>query len=68
MSCAVDPDLIPLGSKVIVDFGDGEQHEYIAQDIGAWVNGAHIDLAVATHGEALQLGRRTATVYWMENK
>ena len=68
VSCAVDPSLIPLGSKIIVDFGDGEMHEYIAQDIGAWVNGAHIDLAVASHDEALQLGRRSATVYWTENK
>lgn len=68
VSCAVDPSLIPLGSKVVVDFGDGEVREYIAQDIGAWVNGAHIDLAVASHDEALQLGRRSATVYWTENK
>ena len=66
VSCAVDPSLIPLGSTVWVDYGGGELHEYIAQDVGGWVNGAHIDLAVATHDEALQMGRRTATVYWME--
>lgn len=66
VSCAVDPSLIPLGSTVWVDYGDGELHEYIAQDVGGWVNGAHVDLAVATHDEALQMGRRTSTVYWME--
>lgn len=66
VSCAVDPGLIPLGSTVWVDYGDGELHEYIAQDVGAWIVGGHIDLAVATHDEALQLGRRTATVYWKE--
>jgi 3D (Asp-Asp-Asp) domain-containing protein len=66
VSCAVDPSLIPLGSTVWVDYGDGELHEYIAQDVGGWVNGAHIDLAVATHDEALQMGRKTATVYWLE--
>lgn len=66
VSCAVDPALIPLGSTVWVDYGDGELHEYIAQDVGAWVNGGHIDLAVATHDEALQMGRKTATVYWEE--
>ena len=66
VSCAVDPSLIPLGSTVWVDYGDGELHEYIAQDVGAWVNGGHVDLAVATHDEALQMGRKTATVYWME--
>ena len=68
VSCAVDPGLIPLGSTVWVDYGDGELHEYIAQDVGAWIVGGHIDLAVATHDEALQLGRQTATVYWKENK
>ena len=66
VSCAVDPGLIPLGSTVWVDYGDGELHKYIAQDVGAWVVGGHIDLAVATHDEALQMGRRTATVYWQE--
>ena len=66
VSCAVDPNLIPLGSTVWVDYGDGELHEYIAQDVGAWVTGGHIDLAVATHDEALQMGRKTATVYWEE--
>lgn len=66
VSCAVDPGLIPLGSTVWVDYGDGELHEYIAQDVGAWIVGGHIDLAVGTHDEALQLGRRTATVYWKE--
>lgn len=66
VSCAVDPGLIPLGSTVWVDYGDGELHEYIAQDVGAWIVGGHIDLAVATHDEALQLGRRTATIYWKE--
>lgn len=67
VSCAVDPLFIPMGSTVWVDYGDGELHEYIAQDVGGAINGAHIDLAVETHDEALQLGRRTATVYWMEN-
>lgn len=66
VSCAVDPALIPLGSTVWVDYGDGELREYIAQDVGGAINGAHIDLAVETHDEALQMGRRTATVYWLE--
>ena len=67
VSAAVDPSLIPLGSIVIVDYGDGVLHEYIAQDVGGWVNGAHIDLAVESHDEALQMGRKTATVYWKES-
>lgn len=63
-TCAVDPAVIPLGSDVSVDYGDGELHHYIANDVGGGVNGNHIDICVSGHEEALQLGRRTATVYW----
>lgn len=61
---AVDPDVIPLGSDVLVDYGDGVIHYYRADDVGAWVKGNHIDVAVKYHDEAEQLGVKTATVYW----
>lgn len=63
-TCAVDPAVIPMGSRVWVDYGDGVMHEYIADDVGGAVNGAHIDIALETHEEALAAGRRTATVWW----
>ena len=66
VSVAVDPSVIPLGADVLVDYGDGEIHYYRADDTGSGVGGRHIDLCVSSHAEALQLGRRTATVYWME--
>lgn len=66
VTVAVDPDVIPLGSDVLVDYGDGEIHYYRADDIGGSVKGNHIDLCVGRHEEALQMGRRTATVYWVE--
>jgi len=65
VSVAVDRSVIPLGSEVMIDYGDGEIHYYRADDVGAWVNGAHIDVAVTTHDEALQLGIKTATVWWI---
>lgn len=65
VTVAVDPSVIPLGSDVLVDYGDGEIHYYRADDTGGAVKGNHIDLCVATHEEALQLGRQTATVYWV---
>lgn len=65
VTVAVDPDVIPLGSDVLVDYGDGEIHYYRADDVGGSVKGNRIDLCVTTHDEALQLGRRTATVYWV---
>ena len=66
VTVAVDPSVIPLGSDVLVDYGDGEIHYYRADDTGGAVKGNHIDLCVATHEEALQLGLQTATVYWCE--
>ena len=65
VSVAVDPTVIPMGADVLVDYGDGEIHYYRADDTGPWVNGKHIDLAVETHDEALQIGIKTATVYWV---
>lgn len=65
VTIGVDPDVIPLGSDVLVDYGDGEIHYYRADDTGNF-RGNHIDLCVESHKEAIQLGVRTATVYWVE--
>lgn len=65
VTVAVDPDVIPLGSDVLVDYGDGEIHYYRADDTGSAVKGAHIDLCVSSHDEANQLGLKKATVYWV---
>lgn len=48
---AVDPDVINLGSKVLVD---GET--YIAEDVGGAVNGDHIDIFVDCHEETIDNG------------
>ena len=63
---AVDTSVIPLGAEVLVDYGDGELHQYRAEDTGAAIRGSRIDLCVSSHAEALRLGVKTATVYWME--
>ena len=65
-TCAVDPDVIPLGSTVMVDLGDGELRTLAANDVGGSVKGNHIDICVGSHNFALQLGRQTAAVYWCE--
>lgn len=62
---AVDPEVIPLGSEVLVDYGDGVIHYYRAEDTGGGVNGKHIDLCVTDHTEALTLGVRQATVWFL---
>lgn len=64
-TCAVDPDVIPLGSTVMVDLEDGEGlRTLVANDVGGSVKGNHIDICVENHNFALQLGRQTAAVYW----
>lgn len=54
-SVAVDPEVIPLGSDVLVDYGDGIIHYYRADDTGSIVKGDSIDLCVEDHETALAL-------------
>ena len=64
-TCAVDPEVIPLGGTVMVDLGDGYGLRTLAaNDTG--VKGNSLDICVSGHAEAEQLGRQTATVYWCE--
>lgn len=55
---AVDPDVIPLGSTVVID---GE--EYIAEDIGGAIKGLRIDKYMDNHQEALNAGIVQAEVW-----
>lgn len=59
---AVDPEVIPLGSTVIID-----GQEYLAADTGGAIKGNHVDIAVATHQEADALGVTTAEVWVVED-
>ena len=60
---AVDPSVIPLGSIIYLDYGDGVLHECRADDTGGAVRGHKLDLCVGDHQSAVQYGVRTATVY-----
>ena len=55
---AVDPDVIPLGSTVIID-----GQKYLAADTGSGVTGNHIDICLASHEETVEHGVRTAEVW-----
>ncbi len=66
-TCAVDPAVIPLGSVVLVDFGDGVLRRYRAEDTGGSVAGNRVDVCVASHEEAVELGVRQAMVWWEES-
>jgi 3D (Asp-Asp-Asp) domain-containing protein len=56
---AVDPDVIPLGTRLYVE-GYGYA---IAADVGGGINGRHIDLCFDSHRDALEFGRRWVDVY-----
>ena len=53
---AVDPDIIPLGSTVIIN-----GVKYLAADTGA--EGYHIDIAIQTHEDAEAFGVSSAAVW-----
>ncbi|WP_337617511.1 3D domain-containing protein [Acidaminococcus timonensis] len=56
---AVDPVLIPLGTRMyIMGYGEG-----YACDIGSAIKGNKIDLAFDNRGQALEWGRRRVRVY-----
>lgn len=58
---AVDPSIIPLGSRVYID-GYGV---FIAEDTGSAIKGNKIDIAVGNHEQALTLGIDNANVYFI---
>ena len=68
VTVAVDPDVIPLGSDVLVDYGDGEIHYMRADDVGGDIKGHHIDICVKSHETAIKEGIKTATVYWISSE
>ena len=57
---AVDPDVIPLGSRVFIN-----GVEYLAADIGGSIKGNKIDIAMETHQEADVFGRQAAEVWFI---
>lgn len=63
VTCAADD--LPLGTVLLIDFDDDgvADEERIVEDRFGGKQKMHLDLCVATHAEALKLGRRTAVVY-----
>ena len=57
---AVDPNVIPYGSEVIIC-----GHTYIAEDCGGAIKGNQIDIVFATHEEALEFGVQYANVNYI---
>ena len=59
---AVDPSVIPLGTRIFIP-GYGEA---VAEDIGSGIHGNRIDVAFDSHAEALMFGRQELEIFIME--
>ena len=65
---AVDPRVIPLGSRLYIESANGTwiYGTAVAADTGGAVKGNIIDLYVESYNDAIQFGRRQAKVYILE--
>ena len=65
---AVDPDVIPLFTRVYIETADGTWLDYgmaVAGDTGSAINGLEVDLFMWDKSEALRWGRREVKVYFV---
>ncbi len=58
---AVDPNVIPFGTKVMIN-----GHIYTAEDSGSKIKGNRIDVFLSTHEEAKRFGVKEAEVFLVE--
>ena len=65
---AVDPSVIPLGTRLYIEAADGSwtYGTAVAADTGGAVKGNKLDVFLETRAEAIQFGVRQATVYILE--
>lgn len=67
-SVAVDPRVIPLGTKLYIESLDGTS-DYgfaVAEDTGGAIKGNKVDLFFSTRGQCYSFGRRKVKVYVLE--
>lgn len=55
---AVDPEVIPLGTQLVIDGQGG----YVAEDIGSAIVGHKTDIYIADRQRAIEFGRRDVEV------
>ncbi|WP_425061008.1 hypothetical protein SCACP_17750 [Sporomusa carbonis] len=60
---AVDPQVIPLGSRLYIEFADGTGMYGIAEDTGGAIKGNRIDIAVQSVDKAYDFGIKNVKVY-----
>lgn len=60
---AVDPKVIPLGSRLYVQYPDGHGEYAVAEDTGGAIKGNRIDIAMMNRGKASDFGIQDVKVY-----
>lgn len=65
---AVDPNVIPLGTRMYIVSADGEYvYGYcVAEDTGGVIKGKLVDLYFNTYNECIQFGRRDILIYILD--
>lgn len=63
---AVDPKVIPLGSKVYVEFENGEGFQAVAEDTGGAIKGNRIDIALPDRESVREFGIKNVKVHVLE--
>ena len=65
---AVDPRVIPLGTKLYIESADGSYvYGYaVAGDTGGAIKGNRVDLFMDSYSECMQFGRRAVNVYILD--
>jgi 3D (Asp-Asp-Asp) domain-containing protein len=59
---AVDPDVIPYGSHLLIEFSDGRIKPFIAMDCGYEIKGNDIDIYMDDTDRAMEFGRQKLRV------
>lgn len=62
LTCAVDPDVIPLYADVFVRFLSGNVEQYWATDTG--VTGNSVDIYTSNYDQAIENGKQILDVWW----
>ncbi len=65
---AVDPNVIPLGSKVYIEYPDGTGQYAVAEDTGGAIKGNRIDIAMNSVDKAYDFGIKNVKVYVVDKK
>lgn len=64
---AVDPSVIPLGSRVYIQYPDGHGEYAVAEDTGGAIKGNRIDVAKWSVNEAQDFGMQHVKVFVLDN-